>query len=169
MEIIRYCALIGLLFFSCNGGHSGATDKSNIAAAETKGPPKASEKVLLTNITTHFFSDSSKKDTFKLILTGDSLKNAAAHFAIISYKGKMIYYDEFGGEDLSGIENIENPIKYKASIFFNDSNFVAANKIPAVATCGDNGIPDSVNWFDIHSDKNVIGFHFLKGRLMTTI
>jgi len=160
MKITRYVAIISLLFLSCNGGNGSAIDKKNSAVSETNNVSKANEKVLLTNITTHFFSDISKKDTFKLILTGDSLRNAAAHFAIISYSGKLIYYDEFGGEDLSGIENIENPIKYKASIFFNDSNFVAANKVPAIATCGDHGIPDSVNWFDIHSDKGVIGFHY---------
>ena len=123
---------------------------------------------MLTKIETHFFSDVSKKDTFKLILTGDSLRTSGVVFSIISYNGEQIYYDSFGGEDLIGIRNIENPtlsevensIRSKVSIFFNDSNFANANKIPAVATCGDHGIPDSVNWFDIHRDKSVVGFHY---------
>ncbi len=160
MKIKRYCVLICVLFLSCNGGGSSVIDRKNSTVTETKNVSKGNEKVLLTNIQTHFFSDISKQDTFKLILTGDSLKTAAAHFAIVSYNGKMIYYDEFEGEDLMGIENTDNAIKAKAASFFNDSNFVVATKTPAVSTCGDNGIPDSVNWFDIHRDKNVIGFHY---------
>lgn len=163
-----YGTLITLLLFSCNSGSSNTSDNKNSSVSGIKTISKA-KMVLLTEIKPHFFSDSLTKDTFKLVLRGDSLTTSSAIFSIITHNGKEIYADTFDANWLEyvpqdtgtpTIAQYEKSIGYKASQFFNDSNFVNALKVPAIATCGDNGIPDSVNWFDIHSYKKVIGFHY---------
>ncbi len=159
-----FLTIISLILLSCN---SSNTNKVN-SAAETKNIA-IGKKVLLASIKPHLFSDSLNTDTFKLVLSGDSITTSQAIFSIISHKGQLIYADTF---DALWLENVspengtptisqyEKSIKHKASIFFNDSNFVNAIKVPAKATCGDNGIPDTANWYDIHAYKNVIGFHY---------
>jgi len=164
MKRAIYITLITLILFSCN-------NNNNYKAAEvteTKDIPKE-KRIMLSNIMSHVFSDSVKSDTFKLVLTGDSITTSKAIFSIKSYKDQQIYADTFDSYWLEGVSpehgeptvaQYEASIKRKVSRFFNDSNFVNDLKIPAVATCGDHGIPDSANWFDIHSDKKVIGFHY---------
>ena len=131
------------------------------------------KKVLLANIKPHFFSDSVKKDTFKLVLSGDSLTSSIAIFSITSFKGKQIYYDSAQGTDI-GEEYLAahaireatysqwiKAIKYRTASFFEDSNFVNACKVPADGRCGEHPeLTDSANWVEIHTSKKVIGFHY---------
>ncbi len=164
MKTILNVSFITLLLFSCN-----SSNINSVNTAPATKPIPSGKKILLSNIIPHFFSDSLKKDTFKLILTGDSITTSKAIFSIISHKGTQIYADTFDAEWLENVspENgtpsvaqYETSIRYKVSRFFHDSNFVNALRIPEKGTCGDHGYPDSVNWFDIHSDKKVIGFHY---------
>lgn len=163
MKISVQITAISLVLFSCNN-----SSNKTVTVTETKTVP-AGKKILLSTIRPHLFSDSIKSDTFKLVLTGDSITTSKAVFSIISGKGQLIYADTFDAEWLEYVspENgiptdaqYETSIRHKVSRFFNDSSFVDAIKVPASATCGDNGIPDSLNWFDIRSNKKVIGFHY---------
>ncbi len=156
--------IISFLLYSCN-----SSNINTVNTAPATKPIPSGKKILLSSIIPHFFSDSLKKDTFKLVLTGDSITTSKAVLSIISHKGQQIYVDTFDSywlEEISAehgeptVSQYETSIKHKVSRFFDDSNFVNALRIPAIGTCGDHGYPDSVNWFDIHSDKKVIGFHY---------
>jgi hypothetical protein len=114
VKTIIFSILIGILLYSCNAGTS--SDKVPTTA-----------HILLSNVKTHIFSSHSKEDTFKLVLTGDSLDNSSAIFTIMSYKGKRIYADTFpSGFLYSNQDSIIPPLKQAESFvrsFFEDSLF----------------------------------------------
>lgn len=144
MKIIKWLSVLSIALFSCHFGNYNSSGKH----------------VLLSNTLPHYFSDNSKKDTFKIVLTGDSLKTAKAVFFITSYKGVRIYADTFKGGDLT--QNVDGDpiisdskklanIKESVRSFFDESKFSK----PPFFKNGDN---DTTNWDEIKSDKTAIGY-----------
>jgi hypothetical protein len=141
--------------------------------ADQRLSPKISHNVLLTNITTHFFSNTSDKDTFKLILIGDSLSNSIALFSIVSHNGKGLYEDtawvsgsheEFNDANILvplSQSRIDSNCREGVKSFFKESNFVKP-----VITDEDaeiNNLNDSTQWEDIKTDPTAIGFVYGNG------
>jgi hypothetical protein len=165
--------IIGTILYSCHASNdSGKTtntkDTVSKFSQETKKPQVIKQHVLLSNIKTHIFSDHSNKDTFKLVLTGDSLYTATAIFSIISHKGVRIYADTFHGSDLfnnddtvpPSIAKIDDTIKERVRTFFENMEFVDT----AASMGGDgNDNTDTVFMQEIEADKTIIGFHYFIG------
>lgn len=167
MKALIYSFVISTILLSCNGGDNNSSqatknkDSANTKSiVERKTPLEDNRRTLLSNIKSHYFSDGTKKDTFKLVLTGDSLITARAIFSITSYEGKTIYVDTFSGADLTKnvdgdavISDKEKLMNIKESVksFFNDSAF----SNPPVF---DNDGNETTYWDDIKSDKTAIGF-----------
>ncbi|WEK20955.1 MAG: hypothetical protein P0Y49_07365 [Candidatus Pedobacter colombiensis] len=80
------------------------------------------------------FSDSVKVDTFKVALTGETLKDMAIQFTITAHDGKLIYNKDFKAADL--IDNYKSTVDLKKErsqmdfimneykLFLDDENFL---------------------------------------------
>jgi hypothetical protein len=175
MKILLYGICISIILISCNGEKSKYSKiKLSKANKDSLSHPvtgrnhflKFGQKTLLSNITPHLFSSNSKKDTFKLILTGDSICTATAIFSIISYTGKRIYADTFYSTELFFIEDSvlapsqqEAGIRERVKTFFEDSAF----STPAINPGEEANTEDPLLWEEIKSDKTAIGFNYHYG------
>jgi uncharacterized membrane protein YcgQ (UPF0703/DUF1980 family) len=117
------------------------------------------------------FSDSVQIDTFKVMLTGESLKEMMINFSITAYNGKLIYQKDFKASDL--IENYKASVDLKKErnqmdfilneykLFLDDENFlepaVTENENP------DQYTPDKKFYEELkHSSLN--GFKYRTGK-----
>ena len=119
----------------------------------------------------HLFSDSLKKDTFKITLSGDSLLASQVTFEIIDSKGIDIYIDTFPAIYLLGFASDVSDTRLKKEIyitnrikeFFSPDNFL----LPAIKKEGEmdpeySQIEKAI-WNEIKSDPNKVGFYYLQG------
>jgi len=128
--------------------------------------------VLLSNTYLHTFSDLSKKDLFKLTLTGKTILKGKVLFEIITRDHRVIHSETFPATDLYGDldEDFSTPkqridtVKARFKAFFNPANF----KTPAIAKSevyskfNDDNY-DKVTFYDIKSNPVSIGFLYCHG------
>ncbi len=176
IKVTAYTLLICIIAYSCNSrGNKNETVKNeDSAGTQVAIKPTTSlnqaQHILTSNITPHFFTNHSQKDTFKLILIGDSLYNATAIFSIISYKGERIYVDTFLSSDLfnksdirgAGIANIDDSIKYRVKAFFENST-AFIDTVTGGNPVDDEIQSDTVFMKEIDSDQSIIGFQYSIG------
>jgi hypothetical protein len=174
MKALLYSMVISALLFSCSGGNNKTNITTYVRDSVANSIPEMGtylilalhKKVLLSTTKEHLFSDSLKKDTFKLVLKGDSLHKSVALFSIISFKGERIYADTFAGTAFAAytdedtvfpVAQVEKTIKEGVKSFFTDSLFTT----PRIAA-DEKSISgsDSTNWEDIKTDKTAIGFQY---------
>jgi len=168
-------ALAILLFTSCHNAPDKRPNKSVIVpqSISTKVLVKESVKdssVILSHVITHRFSNTSHRDTFKLLVKGTELVNAKVNFNIVDYKGRKIYEEVFDAVDLIGLslapdsitgaepgkKRKEDFIRKRIKDFFAEGNF----SMPAIernSTFDDDDLDKSI-WRDIKSDNTAIGF-----------
>lgn len=175
MKTLLYGIFICTILVSCNGGNNKYpetelnkknTDSSQPQVNGRNRFLKFGQKILLSNVTTHLFSNNTQKDTFKLILTGDSICSATVIFSIISHTGKRIYADTFYSTELYFVEDSalsllqqEAGIRERVKTFFRDSAFSA----PAINPDEEANVEDPSLWEDIKADGATIGFNYHYG------
>lgn len=126
-----------------------------------------SDTILYTKQVLHHFSSTVESDTFKIIVTGQSIKNGQFKFQIIS-KDKGILFDEnfetrmlldFSLKPNPTDKDIEDHIKNRIDKFFNEDRF----RQPAVSENDtfDEDYGEKEIWEDIASDRTAIGFYYL--------
>jgi hypothetical protein len=117
----------------------------------------------------HYFSSAESKDTFQILLTGDSIIDGEVVFRILSTAGDTIFTESFPSNYLIGYESIEEDtaekkeeyILQRMSGFFDEKNFSQ----PAIGeneSC-DADYSDCKIWDVIRKDRTAIGFHYLVG------
>ena len=72
-----------------------SSNKTSVRASQNS-------KILLSETKLHTFSDTVKKDTFKLLLIGKTIKDGKGLFEITSFDRKRIYSVQFQAVDLPG-------------------------------------------------------------------
>jgi hypothetical protein len=128
-----------------------------------------SSKVLLSAMKLHVFSDTIKKDTFKLMLMGKTIKDSKGLFEIASFDHKRIYSLQFQAADLLG-DLIDFPltdrqkrdtITNRFKTFFSRENFQtpALNKSEVLDTVYVN----KEDFDDIKPDSLSTGFIYSLG------
>jgi len=125
--------------------------------------------ILMRQVYSHAFSDPSKKDTFKLYLTGTALIGGKVLFAVVAHSGKLIYIEKFNAYDLIGDLDDTDPtpnqredtIRARFNDFFNRKSF----ETPAldISQPIDSDLADIGIQKDIRSDKTSIGFTYAYG------
>ncbi len=163
---ILYILTIGLLTCTNPTGKNIQTD--NIPVGSTNFESKQA-RLLISSSIQHSFSDLTKKDTFKLNVTGESILKGNFTFEIIDFSGKSILKETFPTSDLLGFGIEENTtdkqkeeyIKKRIKDFFKEDNFIS----PAIKTSEtfEEEYSDKDIWTDIKSDKTAIGFTYLIG------
>lgn len=117
------------------------------------------------------FSDSLKADTFKIMLSGDVLKDMSIKFSITAYNGKLIYHKDFKASDL--IENYKETVDLKKErsqmdfilneykLFLDDENFLE----PAVTENeqADQYTPDK-KFYEELKQSSLNGFKYRTGK-----
>lgn len=136
---------------------------------------KSDEKTeyLIENTVLHTFSDPSKKDEFRIVITGESLLKGKVLLTITTAEGKNILKEEFDGDFLLGYDftgNIHSKKETDAFItkriktFFSDDKF----SVPAIqddVTFEDQSyyIEKDI-WEEIKANKQAVGFYYLLGK-----
>ncbi|MFM9838283.1 MAG: hypothetical protein ACKVOQ_08475 [Cyclobacteriaceae bacterium] len=120
-------------------------------------------------MTTHYFSSPGDKDTFKITVTGQSIKSGHFRFQIITKDGEIILDENFETTMLLDYGLKTNPtdqeteeyIKTRIDKLFSDDNFHQ----PAISKLDtfDEDYSDKEIWDDIISDQTSIGFYYLIG------
>jgi hypothetical protein len=104
MKYLFFACLASALFlFACSGDGHGENDRSAWKDQLVLKP----------------FSDSLAADSFKVVLSGEKLKDMVLHFTITSCKGEEIYSKEFKAPEL--IANYQSTLelnKEKAQLAF---------------------------------------------------
>ncbi|WKZ58819.1 MAG: hypothetical protein QY309_13180 [Cyclobacteriaceae bacterium] len=130
---------------------------------------KTIDSVLYKSETLHYFSSTTDKDSFKIVVTGQSLKNGQFRFQVITKDGQVILNEsyettmllDYGLKANSTDSEIEDYIKTRIDKFFNADNFHQ----PAISKTDtfDEDYGDKEIWDDIISDQTSIGFYYLIG------
>ncbi len=124
--------------------------------------------VLLSNSYQHEFSDRTKNDRFKLILTGKTILTGKVLFQIITSGHQTIYSETFPASDLYGDMDAyftnkqkQDAIQARFKAFFNTSVF----KLPAIDRKEqyDEDNYDKSVFKEIKSDPTAIGFIYSHG------
>lgn len=165
--------ILGLWILSC----STKTDTQTITQADTltnesnAGQPeiKTINTVLYKSEALHYFSSTVEKDTFKIIVTGQSIKDGQFKFQIITKAGQLILDEsyettmllDYGLKDKPNDNEIEEYIKARIDKFFNEDNFHQ----PAISKTDtfDKDYSEKEIWDDIIADQTSIGFYYLIG------
>jgi hypothetical protein len=130
---------------------------------------KTIDSVLYKSEALHYFSSATDKDSFKIIATGQSIKDGKFKFQIITKDGRAILDENYettmllnyGLKSNPTDNEIEEYIKTRIDNFFNDDNFhqpaiVANDKF-------DEDYTKREIWDDIVSDQRSVGFYYLIG------
>ena len=125
------------------------------------------ESILYEKEILHSFSSPVDMDSFKIYVTGQSIRDGQITFQIKTSKGQLIldekypsvYFVDYGFDKTSRTE--EEYIKKRVDSFFDEKYF----KQPAITAdeTFDEDYSDKVTWDDINSDKSSIGFIYLIG------
>jgi hypothetical protein len=130
---------------------------------------KTIDTVLYKSETSHYFSSLESKDTFKVTVTGQSIKDGQFRFQIITKAGKLILdqnYEttmllDYGLKANPTDNEIEEYMRTRIDKFFNEDNF----RQPAISQ-NDTFDPDYAEkeiWDNIISDQTSVGFYYLIG------
>lgn len=127
------------------------------------------DSVLYKRELLHQFSSTLEKDTFKIVVTGESLKDGQFKFQIIKKNGQLILDEsyettlllDYGLKVNPTEKEMEQHIKTRIDNFFNEDNFHS----PAISKTDtfDENYGEREIWDDISSDQTAIGFHYLIG------
>ncbi len=158
--------LLGLCtILNCTTKTNSVTN--NISVSQTEA--KAIDTVLYTNETLHYFTSTTDKDTFRITLTGQSIKNGQFKFQIISKdKGVVLNEDyeatmllDYGLKPNPTEKELEDYIKIRIDQFFIEDNF----RQPAISRTDtfDEDYGEKEIWDDIIADQTSIGFYYLIG------
>jgi len=120
MKSLLTLSTLSLLFFiSCSSNNEKGSGLVPVSLAKTEIKP---------------FSDTSKADTFKVLLEGTSPKDMRITFTINNFDGKQIYNQIFKATELINnykktvdLEKEEQQLKFlrqEVSVFFEDENFL---------------------------------------------
>jgi hypothetical protein len=127
------------------------------------------EDILYENELIHNFSSPGDKDTFKIQLTGQTIRDGKVKFQIITNSGQIILDETFpasmfldyGLKEDANDNDKEEYIKGRIDKFFNTDNFHQ----PAIEkndTYDEDYTPREI-WDDIISDQTSIGFDYSIG------
>ena len=141
------------------------TNDINVGLTEVK----TNDSVLYKREALHYFSSTADKDTFKIIVTGQSIKDGQFKFQIVT-KDRHIILDEsyetnmllgYGVKSDPTHNELEEYIKTRIDKFFSEDNFHQ----PAIASNDtfDEDYTKKEIWDDIISDQTSVGFHYLIG------
>lgn len=153
-------------------GNQADTIKSDaqiddVNAGQTK--VRTIDSVLYKSETLHYFSSTTDEDSFKIIVTGQSIKDGQFKFQITSKDGQVILDESYEttmlldyGLKANPTDNeIEEYIKTRIDKFFNGDNF---NQPAIVANDKfDEDYTKREIWDDIISDQTSVGFYYLIG------
>ncbi|MGV3609837.1 MAG: hypothetical protein ACO1N0_02740 [Fluviicola sp.] len=169
-----------LIFSSC-GESTREEAKNSVKMDEhqTEEPVKPGTELpteksdyLIENKVLHAFSDPSKKDEFRIVITGKSLLKGKVLFTITSAAGKNLLKEEFDANyllnygfqgDIDSQKDTDAFITKRIRDFFSkESFFVPAIKENDVFEDQSYYI-DEETWKEIKANKKAIGFHYLVG------
>ena len=133
------------------------------------GSTVAEKKILHKVEKEHYFSSAESKDTFQILLTGDSIIDGEVVFRILSTAGDTIFTESFPSKYLIGYDSIEDDstqkkeeyILQRMNEFFDEENFSQ----PAIGeneSC-DADYSDCKIWDILKKDQTAIGFYYLVG------
>jgi len=141
------------------------TNDINVGQSEIK----TTDTVLYKNEVIQYFSSTADKDTFKIIVTGQSIKDGQFRFQIITKDGEIILDEnyettmllDYGLKPNPTDKETEEYIKTRIDNFFTDDKFHQ----PAISKFDtfDEDYSKKEIWDDIISDQNSIGFYYLIG------
>jgi hypothetical protein len=162
---MRYVAILILLVIVC------CSTKNDTQTQAHESPEKPEQdSVLFQRDTTLSFSAKGESDTFRMIVTGKSLKEGKGTFQIMNQKGQTIHSENFETNMLLDYafdgnaekSEAETHIRYRLESFFTPDKF----RIPAIATSTvfDKNYSDKEIWDDIQADQSAVGFTYLLGK-----
>ncbi|WP_341904990.1 hypothetical protein [Fluviicola taffensis] len=174
--------LIGtsLTISSC-GGDSSKKETEEVSTdkeiKEVKAPKESSETpeksdFLIENKIMHAFSNPSKKDEFRIVITGKSLLKGKVLLTITSSDGKNLIREEFDANYLLGYDftgNINSKKETDAFIqkrireFFSEDRFSTPAIEENITFEDQSYYIDKETWEEIQADKQAIGFYYLLG------
>ncbi|MES2627775.1 MAG: hypothetical protein V4616_02290 [Bacteroidota bacterium] len=159
-------SIAALAAVACN---QPAEEPESAAVPVTETETRKSTQVL-TQTKTHIFSDPNAPDTFKIVLEGDSLLNAAVTFDIVSHTGQRIYHETFTSDYLIGFgvepgappAELEAVIRKRILEFFDEKNFIQ----PAIKSdmAFDPNYSDKQAWNEVKAYASSVGFMYLLGK-----
>jgi hypothetical protein len=130
---------------------------------------RAIDSVLYKGETLHYFSSTTDKDSFKIIITGQSIKDGQFRFQITTNGGQVILDESHETTMLLGHGLKANPtdneteeyIKTRIDNFFNEDNFHQ----PAIGANDkfDEDYSEKEIWNDIIADQTSVGFYYQIG------
>jgi hypothetical protein len=141
------------------------TNDINVGQTEVK----TIDTVLYKSEALHYFSSTVDKDTFKIIITGQAIKDGQFKFQIITKDGQIILEEsyettmllDYGLKDKPTDMEITEYIKSRIDNFFIEDNFHQ----PAISKTDtfDEDYSEKEIWDDIIADQTSIGFYYLIG------
>ena len=120
--------IIGLLTaFGCSTRTDTQTSDIKVGQNESK----TVDTILYKSETLHHFSSTTDKDSFKIVVTGQSLKSGQFKFQIITQEGEIILDEnyettmllDYGLKPNSTDNEIEEYLKKRIDNFFKEDNF----------------------------------------------
>lgn len=172
-----------LTLSSC-GDNTSKKEKNESIATDQKTNPKEKEAekksgavneksgLLIENKVFHTFSDPSKKDEFRIIITGKSLLKGTVLFTITNSEGKNLLKEEFDANYLLGYDftgNIDSQKETDAFIqkrireFFSEDRFSVPAIEKDVVFEDQSYYIDKETWEEVKANKQAVGFYYLLG------
>jgi len=143
------------------------TQTNDISARQDK--VKVIDTVLYRSEILHYFSSTTEKDSFKIVVIGQSLKDGQFRFQIITKDGQSILDEgyattmllDYGLKDDPTDNEIVEYIKTRIDKFFTEDNFHQ----PAISKNDifDEDYGEKEIWDDIIADQTSVGFYYLIG------
>lgn len=167
---ITFKILILLTILNCSNKDTTPFDNKTVEDIPAENKSNHYQDTLhLTNVTTHYFSSSIVKDTFKLTLTGQTITDGKLEFEIKTNYGLVIHYETYpsyyligyGLDDTATEIQKREYIKGRLLSFFNEENF----RQPAISKdeIFDEDYSNKDVWDDIKSDTTSVKFEYLIG------
>jgi hypothetical protein len=174
--------LTGTLFLIYSCGDAVSKKESREIPAEKgmkeTGEPKESSSAtkrsdfLIENKVLHAFSDPSKKDEFRIAISGKSLLKGKVLFTITNSEGKNLLREEFDANYLLGYDftgNINSKKETDAFIQKRIREFFSEDRFSTPAIEEDEVFEDQSyyidkeTWEEVKANKQAIGFYYLLG------
>ena len=172
--------LIGISFTMTSCGESTREKAKRSAGTEPKAeePKKETNEIsvpndfLIENKVLHTFSDPSKKDEFRIIITGKSLLKGKVLFTITSSEGENLLREEFDANYLLGYDftgNIDSQketdafIKKRIREFFSEDRFSVPAIEEDIVFEDQSYYIDKETWEEVKANKQAVGFYYLLG------
>lgn len=165
-----------LLLPSCGENPSRKESKEVSTDKETEEPQESvvTEKsgFLIENKVLHAFSNPSKKDEFRIVITGKSLLEGKVVFTITNSEGKNLLKEEFDANYLLGYDftgNIDSKKETDAFIqkrireFFSEDRFSVPAIEEDVVFEDQSYYIDKETWEEVKANQQAIGFYYLLG------